>query len=98
MCGPQSPEASEAPSITADLGHSLPSQYRLVMFYKDTQWSTLLCANELFYSTQDYVSVENVSELNNESKSTPKVEFEIHPCSSTAIMSSHFTWRSRLWF
>lgn len=67
MCGPQSPEAFEGPSITADLGHSLPSQCRLVMFYKDTQWSTLSYANEAFYFTPDYVSVESILEINNES-------------------------------
>lgn len=76
---PKAPRPLKDHQSPQTLDTVFPSQYRLAMFYKDTQWSTLSCANELFYSTQHYVCVENVSEFNDERQSTPQVELEIHP-------------------
>lgn len=71
MCGPQSPEASEGPSITADLGHSLLSHYRAVMFYKDSSGHPFHVQMLSYFTTRDCVSIGKIPQLNDESKSTP---------------------------
>lgn len=101
MCGPQSPEASEGPSITADLGHSLLSHYRAVM-----QWSPLSCANtELFYHSRLRFYRKKLKGVK-WWKWVDAVRFLItagEVCrrwlvSSEVIMSNHLMWRSRLCF